>query len=37
LYFILQDDQKTMTDEEIEGAMNRLIRIYTEKLNAKVR
>jgi phenylalanyl-tRNA synthetase beta chain len=37
LYFILQDDQKTLTDEEIDKAMKRLIRVYTEKLNARVR
>jgi phenylalanyl-tRNA synthetase beta chain len=37
LYFILQDDQKTLTDEEIDKAMNRLIKVYNEKLNALVR
>jgi phenylalanyl-tRNA synthetase beta chain len=37
LYFILQDDQKTLTDDEIDKTMNRLIKIYTEKLNARVR
>ncbi|MCX6247070.1 MAG: phenylalanine--tRNA ligase subunit beta [Bacteroidetes bacterium] len=37
LYFILQDDQKTLTDEEIDKAMNRLIRVYTDKFNARVR
>jgi phenylalanyl-tRNA synthetase beta chain len=37
LYFILQDDQKTLTDEEIDKAMNRLIKVYTEKFNARVR
>ncbi len=37
LYFILQDDQKTLTDEEIDKTMNRLIKVYTEKLNAQVR
>jgi len=37
LYFILQDDQKTLTDEEIDKTMNRLIRAYTEQLNARVR
>lgn len=37
LYFILQDDQKTLTDEEIDKTMNRLIKVYTEKLSARVR
>jgi phenylalanyl-tRNA synthetase beta chain len=37
LYFILQDDQKTLTDEDIDKAMNRLIKAYTEKFNARVR
>jgi len=37
LYFILQDDQKTLTDEEIDKTMNRLIKAYTDKLNARVR
>jgi phenylalanyl-tRNA synthetase beta chain len=37
LYFILQDEQKTLTDEEIDKVMQRLIRTFTEKLNALVR
>ena len=37
LYFILRDDEKTLTDEEIDQTMNRLIKVYTEKLNAHVR
>jgi phenylalanyl-tRNA synthetase beta chain len=37
LYFILQDDKKTLTDEDIDKAMNRLIKVYTEKFNARVR
>jgi phenylalanyl-tRNA synthetase beta chain len=37
LYFILQDDLKTLTDEEIDKTMKRLIKVYTEKLNARVR
>jgi phenylalanyl-tRNA synthetase beta chain len=37
LYFILQDDQKTLTDEEIDKVMKRLINVYTERLNAQVR
>ena len=35
--FILRDDQKTLTDTEIDKAMNRLIKAYSEKLNAHVR
>jgi phenylalanyl-tRNA synthetase beta chain len=37
LYFILKDDQKTLTDEEIDQVMKRLIRVYTDRLNAQVR
>ncbi len=37
LYFILQDDQKTLTDEEIDKVMKRLIKVYTERLNAQIR
>ena len=37
LYFILRDDEKTLTDEEIDKTMNRLIKTYAEKLNARVR
>lgn len=37
LYFILQDEQKTLTDEEIDKAMQRLVRAFTGKLNALVR
>jgi phenylalanyl-tRNA synthetase beta chain len=37
LYFILRDDEKTLTDQEIDQTMNRLIKVYTEKLNAHVR
>ncbi|MFA4851418.1 MAG: phenylalanine--tRNA ligase subunit beta [Bacteroidales bacterium] len=35
--FILQDDEKTLTDAEIERIMNKLIRAYTEKLEAVIR
>jgi phenylalanyl-tRNA synthetase beta chain len=37
IYFILQDDQKTLTDEEIDKSMNRLIKVYNERINARVR
>jgi phenylalanyl-tRNA synthetase beta chain len=37
IYFILRDDQKTLTDEEIDKTMKRLIKVYTEKLKAQVR
>ena len=37
VFFILRDDQKTLTDAEIDKTMNRLIKAYTEKLNARVR
>ena len=37
LYFILQDDQGTLTDEQIDKVMNRLIKVYTERLNARIR
>jgi phenylalanyl-tRNA synthetase beta chain len=37
IFFILQDDMKTLTDDEIEKAMKRLIKVYTEKLNARIR
>jgi len=35
--FILQDKDKTLNDKQIEGIMNRLIKIYTEKLGAVIR
>jgi phenylalanyl-tRNA synthetase beta chain len=37
VYFILQDNQKTLTDEEIDKTMNRLIKVYSERINARVR
>jgi len=37
LYFILQDDQKTLTDEEIDKAMKRLIQVFCERINARIR
>jgi phenylalanyl-tRNA synthetase beta chain len=35
--FILQDEQKTLTDAEIEKVMKKLIRVFEEKLKAQVR
>ncbi len=37
LNFILQDELKTLKDEEIDRIMNNLIRIFEEELNAKIR
>ncbi len=35
--FILQDEEKTLTDDEINDAMNQLIAAYTKQLNAQIR
>jgi len=35
--FILQDEAKTLTDQDIEKVMDRLIKMLTEKLNAQIR
>jgi len=35
--FILQDEGKTLTDEEIELTMERLIKVFTTRLNAEIR
>ena len=35
--FILLDKDKTLNDKQIEGIMNRLIKVYTEKLGAIIR
>lgn len=35
--FILQDKEKTLNDKQIEGIMNKLIKVYTEKLGAVIR
>ncbi|MEI6456141.1 MAG: phenylalanine--tRNA ligase subunit beta [bacterium] len=35
--FILQDETKTLTDEEIEKTMEKLIKAFTTKLNAQIR
>jgi len=37
LSFILQDDEKTLTDKEIEKVMERLMRVFAVNLNAQVR
>jgi phenylalanyl-tRNA synthetase beta chain len=35
--FIIQDKEKTLNDKQIDGIMNRLIKVYTEKLGAVIR
>jgi phenylalanyl-tRNA synthetase beta chain len=35
--FILQDNEKTLTDEQIDACMNKLIAAYTKQLNAQLR
>jgi phenylalanyl-tRNA synthetase beta chain len=35
--FIIQDKEKTLTDAETDAIMNKLIRVFSEKLNAKLR
>jgi phenylalanyl-tRNA synthetase beta chain len=37
LYFILQDDKKTLTDKDIDKGMNRLIQCFQDKLGAQLR
>ncbi len=37
LSFILADEKKTLTDQEIDKTMNKLIRVFEEKLNAHLR
>ena len=37
LSFILQDEEKTLTDQEIEGVMKRLVRQYEKELGATLR
>jgi phenylalanyl-tRNA synthetase beta chain len=37
LSFILQDDLKTLTDKEIENTMERLVKAFGNKLNARIR
>ena len=37
LSFILQDENKTLKDEEIDRIMNNLMRMFEEKLNAQIR
>ena len=34
---ILQDDQKTLTDGEIDKVIKKLIRVFEEKLHAQIR
>ena len=35
--FTILDEEKTLTDAEIESIMNKLIKVYTEKLQAILR
>ncbi|MCX6232263.1 MAG: phenylalanine--tRNA ligase subunit beta [Bacteroidetes bacterium] len=35
--FIIQDKEKTLNDKQIDGIMNRLIKVYSEKLGAVIR
>jgi phenylalanyl-tRNA synthetase beta chain len=35
--FILQDEEKTLTDQVIDGIMNKMMKTFEEKLNAKIR
>ena len=37
LSFILQDENKTLKDEEIDRIMNNLMRMFEKKLNAQIR
>jgi len=37
LSFILQDPDKTLTDKQIDGVMNRLMKMFEEKFKAKIR
>ena len=37
LSFILGDEQATLTDKQVESAMERLIRVFREKVNAEIR
>jgi phenylalanyl-tRNA synthetase beta chain len=37
LSFILQDENKTLKDEEIDRIMNNLIHVFSEKFNAQIR
>jgi phenylalanyl-tRNA synthetase beta chain len=35
--FVFQDESRTLTDDEVEQSMSRLITAFTEKLNAQIR
>jgi len=37
LRFVIQDDNKTLSDEEINSIMERLIKEFDEKLGIKLR
>jgi phenylalanyl-tRNA synthetase beta chain len=35
--FILRDDEKTLTDEQVDKTMDRLLKAFREKLGAELR
>jgi len=37
LSFMIQDENKTLSDQEIDGLMNKLITLYQEKFSAELR
>ena len=37
LSFMIQDENKTLSDQEIDGLMNKLIKLYQEKFSAELR
>jgi phenylalanyl-tRNA synthetase beta chain len=37
LWFVLQDEEKTLTDDQIDKVMNKLIKVYADRLNARIR
>jgi len=37
LSFMIQDENKTLSDQEIDGLMNKLIKLFQEKFNAELR
>ena len=37
LSFILQDNEKTLTDKQIEAIMSKLLKTFEQKLEAKLR
>lgn len=37
LSFMIQDENKTLSDQEIDGVMNKLIKVYQQQFNAELR